>query len=62
MRIGELARRANVGVETVRFYESRGLMPRPARPRNGGVTIQMNLSRESGSFVRRSGSAFRSAK
>ena len=36
MRIGELANRANVGVETIRFYESRGLVPRPARPRNGG--------------------------
>lgn len=36
MRIGEVSRRAGVGVETVRFYETRGLIGRPARPRNGG--------------------------
>lgn len=27
MRIGELARAAGVGVETIRFYERRGLLP-----------------------------------
>jgi Hg(II)-responsive transcriptional regulator len=31
LRIGELAERAGVGVETVRYYERRGLLPRPAR-------------------------------
>ena len=30
MRIGELARRSGVGVETIRFYESKGLL-QPAR-------------------------------
>lgn len=30
--IGELARVAGVGVETIRFYERRGLIERPARP------------------------------
>lgn len=33
--IGTLAKRAGVGVETVRFYERRGLVRRPARPRVG---------------------------
>lgn len=31
LRIGELAERTGVGVETVRYYERRGLLPRPAR-------------------------------
>jgi MerR family copper efflux transcriptional regulator len=35
LTIGALARQAGVGVETVRFYERRGLVRRPARPRVG---------------------------
>ncbi len=35
LRIGELARRSGVGVETVRFYERRGLLPDPPRSRSG---------------------------
>jgi MerR family copper efflux transcriptional regulator len=35
MRIGELARRAGVSTDTVRFYERQGLLPRPARRENG---------------------------
>lgn len=31
LRIGELARRADCPVQTVRFYESEGLLPEPAR-------------------------------
>jgi MerR family copper efflux transcriptional regulator len=31
MTIGELARQAGVGVETVRYYQRRGLFPEPAR-------------------------------
>ncbi len=34
--IGRLAREAGVGVETIRFYERRGIIPRPARPLEGG--------------------------
>jgi MerR family mercuric resistance operon transcriptional regulator len=30
--IGSLARAAGVGVETVRYYQRRGLLPEPARP------------------------------
>ena len=32
--IGQLARRAGIGIETIRYYERIGLMPRP--PRTGG--------------------------
>lgn len=31
MRIGELARRADCAVETIRYYEREGLLPAPAR-------------------------------
>lgn len=34
--IGRLAREAGVGVETVRFYERRGLIKQPRRPAGGG--------------------------
>ncbi len=33
MKIGELARQAGVHVETIRYYQSLGLVPRPARVR-----------------------------
>lgn len=36
MTIGALARASGVGVETVRFYQRRGLLAEPGRP-NGGV-------------------------
>ncbi|MEE9301503.1 MAG: MerR family transcriptional regulator [Alphaproteobacteria bacterium] len=39
MRIGEVADGAGVGVETVRFYEQRGLIGRPPRPNDGGYRI-----------------------
>ena len=35
LTIGSLAKQAGVGVETVRFYERRGLVRRPARPGTG---------------------------
>ncbi len=35
LTIGALARRAGVGVETVRFYEREGLLARPIRPGRG---------------------------
>ncbi|HEY8004612.1 MAG TPA: MerR family transcriptional regulator [Phenylobacterium sp.] len=34
--IGRLAREAGVGVETIRFYERRGVLARPPRPSDGG--------------------------
>lgn len=36
MTISRAAERAGVGVETIRFYERRGLIAQPARPRSGG--------------------------
>src|SRR5215475_4964394 len=35
IKIGEVARRAGVGVETLRFYERSGLLDRPARTEGG---------------------------
>ena len=35
--IATLARQGGVGVETVRYYQRRGLMPEPARPASGGL-------------------------
>lgn len=37
MRIGEAAKAAGIGVETIRYYERRGLVARPARPVGGGA-------------------------
>ena len=33
--IGQVAKRAGVGVQTVRYYERRGLLPQPARRHSG---------------------------
>ncbi|MFO0846079.1 MAG: MerR family transcriptional regulator [Gemmataceae bacterium] len=35
LKIGEVAKRAGVGVETVRFYEREGLLDEPARRASG---------------------------
>ena len=35
MKIGEVAARADVSVDTVRFYERRGVLPAPARRPSG---------------------------
>jgi len=35
MKIGEVARRASVSVDTVRFYERRGILPAPPRRSSG---------------------------
>jgi MerR family mercuric resistance operon transcriptional regulator len=37
LTIGALAAAAGVGVETVRYYQRRGLMPEPPRPQAGGA-------------------------
>lgn len=46
MTIGDLARAADVSVETVRFYERRGLIEQPPRPYGG-------IRRYPGTLVRR---------
>jgi DNA-binding transcriptional MerR regulator len=35
MKIGELAQRADVGIDTVRYYERQGLLPAPHRLASG---------------------------
>lgn len=35
MKISELARQAGVNLQTIRYYERRGLLPAPARAANG---------------------------
>ena len=37
MKIGELAQAGGVGVETVRYYQRRGLLDQPARPSGGSA-------------------------
>jgi len=37
MRMGAVAQAAEVGVETVRFYERRGLIVQPPKPRQGNA-------------------------
>lgn len=37
LTIARLARAGDVGVETVRYYQRRGLMPQPERPASGGL-------------------------
>lgn len=39
MTIGRLARKAGVGVETIRFYERKGLIEQPRRPRETGYRV-----------------------
>ena len=39
MTIGRAARKADVGVETIRFYERRGLIRQPAKPDGAGYRI-----------------------
>lgn len=35
MRIGEMAKAIGIDVETIRYYEKSGLLPKPAREANG---------------------------
>lgn len=35
--IGKVAKTTDVGVETIRFYERRGLIAQPKRPKGGGA-------------------------
>lgn len=37
LTIGMAAREAGVGVETIRFYERRGLLERPPKPSGAGI-------------------------
>jgi MerR family mercuric resistance operon transcriptional regulator len=39
LTIGQVARRAGIGIETVRFYEREGLLNRPARSPSSGYRL-----------------------
>lgn len=51
LRIGQVAQRAGVSVDTVRFYERRGVLPPPAR-RASGYRSYTNTAVERIQFVR----------
>ena len=53
MRISDIAREAGVGVETVRFYEQKGLIQQPAKPRTGGYRDYPAQSVHRIRFIRR---------
>lgn len=53
MKIGELARKAGVNVQTVRYYEKRGLLPEPERLESGYRAYTL-ASLERLQFIRRS--------
>ena len=53
MTIGKLAREAGVGVETVRFYERRGLVEQPPKPENSGFRHYPREAVERIRFIRR---------
>ena len=52
MRIGELASQADVNVETVRFYERKGLIEQPLKPANGGYRSYSQCAVERIRFIR----------
>lgn len=52
LRIGQIARAAGVGVDTVRFYERRGLLPRVQRS-NSGYRLYPPQTVTRLSFIRR---------
>ncbi len=52
MWISELATRAGVGVETVRFYERQGLISQPLKPSDGGFRSYSKATAERIRFIR----------
>ena len=50
--ISRAAERAGVGVETIRFYERRGLIEQPLRPRSGGYRFYDDTVIERIRFIR----------
>ena len=52
MWIRELATRAGVGVETVRFYERQGLIAQPRKPSDGGFRSYSQETAERIRFIR----------
>ncbi len=52
MTVSCAAQRAGVGVETIRFYERRGLIKQPARPQSGGYRFYDDEIIERVRFIR----------
>ncbi|CAF0697823.1 MerR family transcriptional regulator [Candidatus Methylacidithermus pantelleriae] len=52
MKIGQLAQASGVGVETIRFYERKGLLRRPPKP-YGGIRHYDSRHLERLSFIKR---------
>lgn len=52
MTISKAARQAGVGVETIRFYERKGLISQPAKPLDGGFRDYPPLTVERIRFIR----------
>ena len=53
MTIGGAAREAGVGVETIRFYERKGLIERPPKPAFGGYRLYDHAVARRVRFIRR---------
>ena len=53
MQIGPVAARTGVNVETIRYYERIGLLPKPARS-EGGWRVYTKADEQRLSFIRRS--------
>lgn len=52
MTISKIAKQAGVGVETVRFYERKGLVDQPPKPSSGGFRIYPAETAERIRFIR----------
>ncbi len=52
MTIGKTARKAGVGIETIRFYERRGLIEQPPKPLEGGFRVYPDGTVERIRFIR----------
>lgn len=52
LTISRAAEGAGVGIETIRFYERRGLIQQPAAPRDGGYRVYDTAVVERTRFIR----------
>lgn len=52
LSIGAAAREAGVGIETIRFYERRGLIPQPPKPEGAGVRLYPTTTVERVRFIK----------
>ncbi len=52
MTISKIAKEAGVGVETVRFYERKGLVDQPPKPSSGGFRVYPIETAEQIRFIR----------